>query len=78
MSDIENGVAEADGDDLEAAIEAAALAAANASSQTVTPQTLDAVHDYSNERGLTNPGIDMEVETRDEIAREPQNEPVGP
>lgn len=56
--------------DLQAAIEAAAMAAADASSQTVTSDMLGSVHDYSNGRALTEPGIDMSDDTRDEVADE--------
>ncbi len=56
--------------DLQAAIEAAAMAAADASSQTVTSDMLGSVHDYSNGRSLTEPGIDMSDDTRDEVAEE--------
>jgi hypothetical protein len=54
--------------DLEAAIEAAAVAAADASSQTVTADMLDQVNDYSNARELTDPGIDMSDESTNEVA----------
>ena len=66
VSDIEKG----EEGDLEAAIEAAAVAAASASSQTVTPEMLDKVHTYSNERNLTAPGIDMTDDTRDSVANQ--------
>ena len=78
VSDIDNGVAEVDGDDREEAIEAAALAAADASNKAINPETLDAVHDYSNERGLTEPGIDMSDKSRDAIAEQSRGEPAGP
>jgi len=58
--------------DVEAAIEAAAVAAANASNKTVTAEMLDQVNAYSNERGLTTPGIDVEPEHEDEVAERAQ------
>jgi len=77
VSDIENEQGDMANGDLEAAIEAAALAAAEASSQTVTSDMLDKVHDYSNKRGLTEPGIDMSDDTRNEVAREAQDIQTG-
>jgi hypothetical protein len=73
VSDIENGEEGTDPNDLEAAIEAAAVAAADASSQTVTSDMLGKVNDYSNARELTEPGIDMSDDTRDEVADEAQD-----
>ncbi len=73
LSDIENGEGDADEADLEAAIEAAAIAAADASSQTVTADMLDKVNAYSNTRDLTTPGIDLSPETTDEVAEEAQD-----
>ncbi len=70
LSDIENGEDGTESADLGAAIEAAAVAAASASSQTVTPDMLDKVHAYSNERNLTAPGIDMTDDTRGEVANQ--------
>ena len=54
--------------DVEAAIEAAAVAAANASNKTVTAEMLDQVNAYSNERGLTTPGIDVDETNQDKVA----------
>ncbi len=73
LSDIENAKGDADEPDLEAAIEAAAMAAADASSQTVTADILDKVNAYSNTRDLTTPGIDLSPETTDEVAKEAQD-----
>jgi hypothetical protein len=69
LSDIEN----ADEVGLDAAIEAAAMAAADASSQTVTADMLDQVNAYSNARELTDPGIDMSPKTTDEVADQAQD-----
>ncbi len=68
LSDVENAEGDVDDADLEAAIEAAAVAAADASSQTVTADMLDQVNDYSNTRELTDPGIDMSDESTNEVA----------
>ncbi len=68
LSDVENAEGDVDDADLEAAIEAAAVAAADASSQTVTADMLDQVNDYSNARELTDPGIDMSDESTNEVA----------
>ena len=73
LSDIENAEGDADEPDLEAAIEAAAMAAADASSQTVTADMLDKVNAYSNTRDLTTPGIDLSPETTVEVAKEAQD-----
>ena len=76
LSDLENapgGVG-----DLEAAIEAAALAAADASSQPVTADMLDKVNAYSNERGLTTPGIEVSPETQEDVANQAQDIQSGP
>lgn len=78
MSDIDNGLVEANEDEREEAIEAAALAAAAASSQAVTPETLDAVHDYSNARALTETGIEMSDDSTEAIAEQSRGEPAGP
>jgi len=64
LSDVEN----AEGDVDDADLEAAAVAAADASSQTVTADMLDQVNDYSNTRELTDPGIDMSDESTNEVA----------
>lgn len=78
VSDIENAEGQLDGDALAAAIEAAALAAADASSQTVTPDMLDRVHDYANTRDLTQPGIEMSPGTTDAVAKDAQDIQSGP
>ena len=49
------------------------MAAADASSQTVTTDMLDKVNDYSNTRELTDPGIDLSPETTDEVADQAQD-----
>ena len=64
--------------DLGAAIEAAAVAAANASSKTVTSDMLGKVNNYSNARELTEPGIEMSDDTRDEVAEEARDIQSGP
>jgi len=69
LSDIEQGGM----NDLEAAIEAAALAAAEASSQPVTADMLDKVNAYSNENDLTTPGIDVSPETQEDVAERAQD-----
>lgn len=73
LSDVENAEGDVDDGELEAAIEAAAVAAADASSQTVTADMLDQVNDYSNARELTDPGIDLSQETTDEVADQAQD-----
>jgi hypothetical protein len=70
LSELEN--APGGMNDLEAAIEAAALAAADASSQPVDVDMLDRVNAFSNQRGLTTPGIEVSPETQDEVARQAQ------
>jgi len=77
VSDIENGQDDTNNTDLEAAIEAAAVAAANASSQTVTSDMLGQVHAYSNANELTEPGIDMTDPTRDSIAEQAEGTQSG-
>ena len=69
LSDIENAEGEVD----EADLEAAAMAAADASSQTVTADMLDQVNAYSNARELTDPGIDLSPETTDAVADQAQD-----
>lgn len=69
LSDIEQGGM----NDLEAAIEAAALAAAEASSQPVTADMLDKVNAYSNENDLTTPGIEVSEGTQDAVAERAQD-----
>ena len=76
LSDLENAPGNAN--DLEAAIEAAAMAAANASSQPVTADMLDRVDAFSNARGLTTPGIDVSPETQGEVADRAQGLQTGP
>ncbi len=73
LSDVENADGDADEADLETAIEAAAMAAADASSQTVTADMLDQVNAYSNARELTDPGIDLSPETTDAVADQAQD-----
>ncbi len=73
LSDIEKAKGDADEPDLGAAIEAAAMAAADASSQTVTADMLDKVNAHSNTRDLTTPGIDLSPETTDEVADQAQD-----
>jgi hypothetical protein len=73
LSDIENAKGDADEPDLGAAIEAAAMAAADASSQTVTADMLDKVNDYSNTRELTTPGIEVSPQTQDAVAHQAQD-----
>lgn len=68
LTDVQNADGETNEADLQAAIEAAALAAAKASSQPVTADMLDKVNAYSNERGLTDPGIDVDAETQGDVA----------
>lgn len=74
VSDIE----ESGQGDLQAAIEAAAVAAADASSQTVTSDMLGKVNDYSNGRALTEPGINMSDDTREKVAEDAQDIQSGP
>lgn len=75
LSDLEN--APGGMNDLEAAIEAAALAAAEASSQPVTADMLDKINAYANDSGLTM-GVEVSDETQDAVAERAQEIQSGP
>lgn len=68
LTDAQTAQGDVNGADVQAAIESAALAAANASSQSVTADMLDKVNGYANERGLTTPGIDVSPENQEDVA----------
>lgn len=68
LTDAQTAQGDVNGADVQAAIESAALAAANASSQPVTADMLDKVNGYANERGLTTPGIDVSPENQEDVA----------